>query len=170
MVRVIIYVLVSILLAVSSKISAQNNDQNSCETEYHSQFDFWVGNWKVYNEQGVLLGTNKVVKMTNACTIQENWESMKSSSKGTSYNYFNKKDNSWNQVWIDNSGGSLVLKGKFDNGVMTLQSDLTKDEKGVYRDKITWTQQNNGSVIQEWVQVDKNGKETKKLFKGIYKK
>ncbi|CAM1367170.1 hypothetical protein [Tenacibaculum xiamenense] len=170
MVRVIIYVLVSIFLAIFSKVSAQSNKQSFCDTKEYTQFDFWIGNWKVYNEEGSLLGTNKVVKMTNACAIQENWESKNSNSKGTSYNYFNNKDNSWNQIWIDNKGGILRLKGKFEKGMMVLQSDLTKGEKGVYRDKITWVKQANGSVIQDWVRVDEKGKETKKLFKGIYKK
>ncbi|SEB94424.1 hypothetical protein SAMN04489761_2053 [Tenacibaculum sp. MAR_2009_124] len=170
MVRVIIYVLVSIFLAICSKVSAQNNKESFCDTKEYTQFDFWVGNWKVYNEEGTLLGTNKVIKTTNACAIQENWESKNSDSKGTSYNYFNNRDNSWNQIWIDNKGESLVLKGEFKNGVMTLKSDLIKGEKGNYRNKITWVYQENGSVIQEWVRIGENGKETKKLFKGIYKK
>ncbi|MGG8496244.1 hypothetical protein ACQY1Q_07485 [Tenacibaculum sp. TC6] len=170
MIRVIVYLTVFIVSTFFSILFAQNKVETPCSSIEYSQFDFWVGKWKVYNDTGKLIGNNTVVKMPNACAIQENWTSETSKSKGTSYNYFDKKDNSWHQVWIDNGGGSLVLKGKFEKGVMVLMSDFVQDKIQKYRNKISWQLNKDKSVTQEWVWVDEKGKEIKKLFKGIYKK
>ena len=74
------------------------NDQNNCEGKKYAEFDFWVGQRNVYNTDGVLVGTNNILKLQENCVIQENWVSKSSPSKGTSYNYYNKTDDSWNQV------------------------------------------------------------------------
>ena len=41
--------------------------------------------------------------------LQENWIS-NTVNKGTSYNYFNPVDTTWNQLWLDNQG-SIVEQG-----------------------------------------------------------
>ncbi|CAL2105840.1 conserved hypothetical protein [Tenacibaculum sp. 190524A02b] len=170
MVRVIVYVTVFIIATFFSKIKAQNQSQIPCSSIEYSQFNFWIGKWNVYNTKGELIGINNIVKTPNACAIQENWESKSSKSKGTSYNYYNEKDNSWNQVWIDNSGFSLVLKGNFENEKMILKSDLITGEKGTYKNVIEWKKNEDNSVTQTWNYTDEQGKIIKEVFKGIYKK
>lgn len=170
MVRIIVYVTIFIISSFFSIISAQNTPTLPCNEINYTQFDFWVGNWNVYNTQGKLIGHNNVLKMPNACAIQENWTSKTSTSKGTSYNYYNKKDNTWNQVWIDNTGFSLVLKGDFKDSTMTLKSNLVKNDKGNYYNLITWTKNKDGSVTQVWYFLDENHKKIKEVFRGIYKK
>lgn len=115
----------------------QNKKKSPCAGEKYSQFDFKEGNWKVFDTKGNLIGKNRLVKMQSNCVMQENWESKTSNSKGTSYNYYNKVDDSWNQVWIDNSGFSLVLKGNLIDGKMILKSDLVKTAKGSYYNRVT---------------------------------
>ena len=102
--------------------------------------------------------------------MQENWISKSGPSKGTSYNYYNKADDSWNQVWVDNSGFSLVLKGNLENGSMILKSDLIKGQKNTYYNKVTWTPNKDGSVTQLWELLDKDNKILSEAFRGIYKK
>jgi len=34
-----------------------------CCTEYHQQFDFWVGEWNVYNVEGIQVGENQILKL-----------------------------------------------------------------------------------------------------------
>ena len=149
---------------------SQNQKKAPCSGEKYSEFDFWEGSWKVYDTKDKLIGTNRLIKMQNNCVMQENWESKTSSSKGTSYNYYNRTDNSWNQIWIDNSGFSLVLKGNLVNGKMILRSELIKTEKGNYYNKITWSKNNNGSVTQVWEYENEQGKVISEAFRGIYKK
>jgi len=43
--------------------------------------------------------------------IKENWKSAKAGHTGTSTNFFNKETNQCEQLWIDNTGAHLKLKG-----------------------------------------------------------
>ncbi|WP_299125529.1 hypothetical protein [uncultured Tenacibaculum sp.] len=170
MARFIIYVTLFTLSTIFSVVNAQNKAVKPCSSPEYSQFDFWVGNWNVYDTKNNLIGTNNIIKLSNACAIQENWVSKTSKSKGTSYNYYNKSDNSWNQLWIDNTGFSLDLKGHYDANRMILKSKLIKSQNGDFYNQITWTKNPDGSVTQIWDYVDKNHQKIKEVFKGIYKK
>ena len=156
-------------VSIFSNIEAQSQ-KAPCDTPKHKEFDFWVGDWNVYNTNGKLIGTNKLVKMQSGCVLQENWDSEAGPSKGTSYNYVDKADNTWNQVWIDNSGFSLVMKGNLEGKKMVLKSDLIKSQQGEYYNRITWTPNKDGSVTQVWDYVNKQGKVVREAFRGIYKK
>lgn len=159
--------LVSLVLFLLSFFGMAQTTCNCC-TENHQQFDFWVGDWEVYDNSGKKLGENKVEKLENDCIVSENWKGTTGGS-GRSYNYFNLSDSTWNQVWISSSGNNLVLKGKASPNKMTLRSELTKGEKGNYYNRISWTKNENGSVTQLWEILDTEEKPTSVAFEGIYK-
>ena len=141
----------------------------NCCTDSHQQFDFWVGDWNVYDVSGQKVGENKVEKLENDCIVSENWKGTGGSS-GRSYNYFNTTDDTWNQVWISSSGNNLVLKGKASPNKMVLKSELITNEKGDYYNRITWTKNDDGSVTQLWEILDKEKKPSSVAFEGIYKR
>ena len=170
MARFIIYVTLFTLSTIFSVVNAQNKAIKPCSSTEYSQFDFWLGNWNVYDTKNNLIGTNNIIRLSNACAIQENWVSKTSKNKGTSYNYYNKSDNSWNQLWVDNTGFSLELKGHYDTNKMVLKSKLIKSKNGDFYNQITWTKNSDGSVTQVWDYIDKNHKKIKEVFKGFYKK
>lgn len=170
MLRTITFLVLFLSTSISNELLSQNAKKIPCSGEKYQQFDFWEGNWNVYDVNGKLIGTNKLVKMQNNCVMQENWESKTSNNKGTSYNYYNKVDDTWNQVWVDNSGFSLVLKGKLVNGKMVLESDLIQSKKENYYNRVTWTKNDDNSVTQVWECLDKNHKVISEVFKGIYKR
>lgn len=170
MLRTITFLVLLFCASISSELLSQNAKKLPCSDEKHQQFDFWEGSWNVYDINGKLIGTNKLVKMQNNCVMQENWESRTSNNKGTSYNYYNKVDDTWNQIWIDNSGFSLVLKGKLINGKMVLKSDLIKSKKENYYNRVTWSKNEDNSVTQVWEYVSENHKVISEAFKGIYKR
>lgn len=63
---------------------AQKKQCNCCTSEY-KQFDFWLGDWEVFNLKGIKVGENKIVSLQDSCIIQENWTS--NEQTGTSYNF-----------------------------------------------------------------------------------
>ncbi len=140
----------------------------NCCTVNHEQFDFWVGDWDVYDTSGKKIGENKIEKLENDCIVSEHWKGATGGS-GRSYNYYNAVDSTWNQVWISNSGNNLVLKGKAATNKMTLKSELNKNEKGNYYNQITWTKNEDDSVTQLWEVLNENGESLSIAFKGIYK-
>lgn len=154
-------------------LSVQNNSlakaQCGCPSIEQRQFDFWVGNWNVFDSVGTQIGENEITLIQDSCVLQENWKSK--NATGTSYNYFDKQSSKWHQLWVDNSGGSLKLSGSFNEGKMVLISDLTKGIKiDFYFNQITWYQNADGSVVQQWDILDKDKKLLKTVFKGIYRR
>lgn len=158
-----------VLIFFSLQMNAQTNPCNCC-TEKHQEFDFWIGSWNTYTPDGKLAGTNEIDKVQDNCILRENWTSAKSGYTGTSNNFYNAQTKQWEQIWIDNQGQSLHLKGNRVGNQMILQSEATIDLKGntVYN-KITWTKNDDGTVRQFW-EVSPNQKEWKVAFDGLYKR
>jgi hypothetical protein len=162
------FLFISIIFTFSIYSYAQSDC--ACCTENHKQFDFWVGDWNVYDTIGNKVGENLILKLENNCIINEHWESVNGGS-GSSYNYYDQSDSTWNQVWIDSQGSNLVLKGKGEANKMTLKSRLLKGKKvDLYYNQITWTKNKDESVTQVWEIFDKNNQLLSTAFKGIYKK
>ena len=161
--------LIAIFIFVQNLTAQLEDKQCSCCSENHSLFDFWIGDWTVYDVDGNSVGNNTIEKQYDNCVLQEKWVS-KGKNRGTSYNYYDKKDSTWNQIWIDNSGFSLNLKGNYINGQMILKSELLDGKKGKYYNQITWTKNTDGSVTQVWNIFSEKNKKMQEAFRGIYKK
>jgi len=163
-------ILILVLTLIGNWASGQNAETCPCCTSYHQQFDFWVGDWKVYNKAGQLVGENTITKLENGCILNEHWRGA-TGSTGRSYNYFNLTDSTWNQLWIDNSGSHLELKGEAKPNQMILQSKLTKGQKvSEYYNRISWTKNEDNSVTQLWEILDKDFNVLSVAFEGIYRK
>lgn len=159
-----------IVLSYSSAFAQETiNDKCACCTEAHNNFDFWIGDWTVYDTDGKVIGTNTIQKEYDNCVLREQWESS-GTSRGTSYNYYNTTDKTWNQVWIDSNGFSLELKGNYDVDKMILRSDLLSGKNGKFYHQITWINNEDGSVTQIWDVLSEKQEKTSELFKGLYKK
>ena len=149
---------------------AQNSSGDcNCCSEAQKAFDFWIGEWVVYNTQGKEVGTNNIVSLQDHCVLQENWVSP--NSTGSSFNYYDLKSASWNQIWMDNKGNPLVLKGGMKDGKMQMQDEYLEQSDGQkYCNRISWEPKKDGSVVQTWELLDETGKAVRVVFKGIYKK
>lgn len=162
--------LFTLLLSMGAAVifAQQPNTKCVCCTSQHSQFDFWVGNWQVTDTAGNVLGTNLVEKHYDKCIVQENWKSTKV-NRGTSFNHYQPIDSTWNQLWLDNQGSILNLKGKWNGNAMVLRSELQQAKSGnTYYNQISWTPKPNGTVVQLWVIFDEKGNKLRELFRGIY--
>lgn len=165
MTRFLLTALLALLLA-----SASAQDECPCCTENHTMFDFWVGDWVVHDTTGAHVGDNTIEKLEDGCILSEHWRGAKGST-GRSYSYFNRTDGTWNQVWIDSKGGNLVLKGKAEKGKLVLQSDLQKGQRvPLYRNRVTWTANPDGTVTQLWEIVDDKDNVLSVAFLGVYKR
>ncbi|WKK77913.2 hypothetical protein QYS49_13035 [Marivirga salinae] len=153
-------VILRLPLANSSNPKAENQ---YCNSENHRAFDFWLGNWEVYNKKGDHIGTNNVHLIQNGCGIQENWTS-KGGGTGISNNFYDVKTEKWYQSWISSSGNALMMSGGFSEGKMQMQSEPLNGKI----DRITWIPQEDGSVLQIWEISTDNGKTWKEAFWGRY--
>lgn len=76
----------------------------------------------------------------------------------------------WEQIWIDNQGGSLHLKGNRIANQMILRTDDEINKNGdTFYHQVTWTKNEDGTVRQLWETFTK-GKPVAIAFDGIYKR
>ncbi|MEO9510535.1 MAG: hypothetical protein ABJN84_16750 [Flavobacteriaceae bacterium] len=146
---------------------AQEDRACNCCSEDHLAFDFWIGNWEVSNARGVAAGKSSIVREERGCVIREKWTSVKLGYTGTSLNFYNGITKQWEQLWVDNAGTFLKLKGNRVGDSMILSSDeFVKDGKN-YKNRITWTRNKDGTVRQLWEVLDGDEVDTI-LFDGLY--
>lgn len=161
--------LTAIILLSAINLNGQGTDFCPCCSPEYKKFDFWIGSWIVYDTTNTKVGESHIQSAQNNCVIIENWNSP--NSTGTSMNFYNRADSSWNQIWIDNVGNPLFLKGGIIDGRMVMTSELTRGIKiEWYYNRIIWEKRSDGTVVQTWFVLDSNYKTISTLFKGIYRK
>lgn len=158
------------LVGLAAQINAQ---APACAEEPYRQFDFWLGQWKVYGTDSLgqekLLGTNRIERQHKGCVIQEHWSSAVSGHSGTSLNYYNPQDSSWHQLWVSNTGNILNLKGGRQGRKMVMLSPATVSPQGQpYRNRLSWTPRPDGSVRQLW-EVGSDSTGWTPVFDGLYR-
>ncbi len=158
-----------VLFVMVNTILAQEISNCPCCTENHYEFDFWIGEWEVTNAKGDVAGKNTIAKEENGCVLRENWTSARQGYTGTSINFYNSATRQWEQLWVDNSGASLKLKGNRQGDRMVMTSaDFVKDDKKL-RNRITWFKNEDGTVRQLW-EVVEGDRVVSVLFDGMYRR
>jgi len=99
-----------LIFFVSVASSAQTSAPKPCSAPEASQFDFWVGDW-IATWGDTLHGSNHIEKMFGNCTIHENFSDPNSNFLGQSWSVYNNSSKLWQQTWVDNQGGYIVLTG-----------------------------------------------------------
>ncbi len=151
-------------------IGYSQNNQPACSTEGHRQFDFWIGEWDVYDTKSdTIVGHNHIKNILNSCVLEENWTGG-SGFKGKSFNTYNPIDSTWNQVWVDVGGATYHFSGRFKNDVMALRGE-TETLKGKALFKLTFYYKRSLDIVQQvWEMSTDNGTTWTGIFDGTYKR
>ena len=149
--------------------SAQDEKEDPpCSDAEYSQFDFWVGEWRVTDPNGEFQGTNRIEKILDGCALQENWTGAQG-TRGHSYNAFAKRRGIWHQTWVDSNGTVLLLDGGFQEGKMVLTGQTpSRDGKGIVLHEISWEEMADGRVRQIWRISRDDGSTWIDAFIGLY--
>lgn len=154
-------ILVCFILSITiSTAVAQNAPQQkpcSIYPEYR-QFDFWLGEWVVYDLNNKVAGQSKISMILDSCIILEEWTGA-GGFTGKSFNLWNSATRQWQQTWVDNVGGTTeFLRGKADPGKITLFADkvVGSDGKNFLR-KLTFTKLSDDKVRQHGERSDDGG-------------
>jgi hypothetical protein len=155
---------ISILVAIAAPAPAQA----PCSSPQARQFDFWIGDWKV-TSGGTVAGHNTITSILGGCVLLEEYTNAKGTYSGKSFNYYDDVDGNWHQVWVDTGGLRLHLAGGYADGKMTMSGErVTGDETII--DRITWHNNDDGTVRQVWDQSKDDGATWENLFDGLYTK
>lgn len=164
MTKTILYLL---FLSVFPLCSYAQQTAPKCHPEKSHEFDFWVGHWQV-TSNGKVAGYNRIEPIMDGCMIQENWEGTQG-NKGTSLNFYNPKEQRWEQFWVWRYGVPMHLKGHFRDGKMVLQGEH-EGQNGKEVHRVTWTPNADGTVRQHWQKSTPNQTTWQTLFDGLYTK
>lgn len=157
----------AVLAIAAAHAQTTGSTLKPCDREIFRQFDFWVGQWEVKDQNGQMAGRNEITAEQGGCVILERWRSA-SGRTGMSMNYYEPRSRRWKQHWVspelilEMSGGlegsSMILEGP----MQYLGQDRTTTLRG------TWTPLPDGRVRQHFVESKDGGKTWEEWFDGYY--
>lgn len=96
-------------------------------------FDFWVGEWDVFVNNGVhqRSGTSSIQNVAGGCLILENWTTWNGPYNGKSMNFYVPETGKWRQIWTD-SGRNLSYfeNGEYKDGAMRFTTTTPQGQPG----------------------------------------
>ena len=138
----------------------------NCGDEKSNDFDFWIGDWDV-TAGGQVAGTNSIQPILDGCVLQETWAGA-SGSAGSSLNFYNVQTKEWEQFWVWRAGTVIHTKGIYADGKMVLEGKSQNQEGNTQMNRITWSENEDGTVRQFWEVSQDDGETWSTSFDGLY--
>ena len=131
-------------------------------------FDFWIGEWDVHTANGTYAGSNVIKAVERGCALTENWTSV-TGNTGMSINYLDKASGEWVQIWNDESGSQIVIRGGLTDDGMALEGYIHYVVNGTTAPfRGLWTPLPDGRVRQYFEQSNDDGNTWIPWFEGFY--
>jgi len=140
-----------------------------CQEKIFHDFDFWIGDWEVFDPQGAKAGENAITREEYGCLLLERWTSAQGTT-GQSYNFVDHITGKWRQVWVSAGATIDYAGGLNDKGQMVLEGTIgyPTGVKAPFRG--TWTPNEDGTVTQSFQQFDPEKKQWNDWFTGLYRR
>src|SRR6516225_4277680 len=95
--------------------SAENPSSAPCALATYHQFDFWIGDWEVFDAGS----PNKVAQaridsILDGCVLHEDYRGL-DGHEGQSFTIYDNSRGVWHQTWMTNGGALLQIEGKLEN-------------------------------------------------------
>lgn len=119
------------------------------------EFDFWIGEWDVFNPQGQKAGTSVIQQIAEGCGVLENWTSSIGGA-GKSINFFDPASAKWYQYWIGANGVPNRYEGTYRDGAMRYEGE--KSAAGNALTRLTFFNLDSNTVRQLAENSTDNGK------------
>jgi len=139
-----------------------------CAGPKSHQFDFWIGDWEV-TANGKLAGHNSIRPILDGCVLQETWRGAQGSA-GSSFNFYDPQAERWRQFWVWRNGTTLELSGAYREGQMVLEGESRDRDGKPLTHRITWYDNEDGTVRQHWETSRDDGATWETAFDGLYRK
>jgi hypothetical protein len=149
----------ALITAASVSTGATTPTSTACQTAEHRQFDFWLGDWDVfdYGDTKQVIARATVTKIVEGCAIHELYV-QNDGLIGDSILSFDAVRRVWQQTWVTNRGALMVIAGPFEGGAVTLEGDTHLRDGSSVRQRITW--QKEGSDVRESALISKDDGKT----------
>jgi len=137
-----------VVAASLALMSAPTEAQGNCRNQpSRDQFDFWIGEWNLYNEFGTFLGRQTVVESQSGCLIESSWVSTNGSTH-SAMNVYDPLLNGWRQIQVG-ADSTADLRGAFSGTTMTLEGNafVNDTQTSILRRRF-WTSNADGTITQ----------------------
>jgi len=136
-----------------------------CDAAPYHQFDFWLGDWRVYDgANGQLVAKDHIGSQFAGCVVQQTLTFVTDMYRkpdvayrlaGASTSRFDGQQ--WLQLWVDNQWGAIIMKGApTKDGDMVLDTVIPSRGRDV---RLIWKRQPGGVVrILQYVADTGSGK------------
>lgn len=140
----------------------------TCLGPEYRQFDFWVGDWDVFESDGVTKTAHvKVERILNGCVLEERYEDA-NGLNGRSLTIYDARRNLWHQTWVTNRGRLLIISGKKQGEQMVLSGAYRNDNDSEIQVQGTWKPV-SGGVRETAVTSADGGASWKQWFDLIFR-
>jgi hypothetical protein len=149
----------------------------ACDTPQHHQFDFWLGDWQVFDAStDKLVAFDRVEKHSEGCIVEQNMTFVTDMYRrpGASYRLsgmsINRYDGeAWLELWADNQWGAIAMRGSPDsNSAMVLKTITPSRNRDL---KIVWENRADGTVrILQYVATPAGSGRWKKYGDLVYRR
>lgn len=135
--------LIAGVLALAATPALAQTAPAPCQEPERRQFDFWVGDWDVYDTASqVMVARSTIEKLYAGCAVRENWKPLKGTGGG-SLNAWRPDEKGWRQTWLDSSGAWAEFRGGWTGTAIVIQGDW-----GGTLTRMTYTPNPDGTVRQ----------------------
>lgn len=163
---------VLLLTAARAAVGQTQQPPTVCQDEaaFHD-FDFWVGEWDVYNNaNGNRAGRNRIEAQESGCVLVERWTAT-SGGTGMSINYYDMVTDEWRQVWVANGYSIDIVGGLDEDGSMVLVGEIHNyAQQQSFPFRGTWTPNADGTVRQLFEQQNPGTGVWQVWFDGRYER
>jgi ketosteroid isomerase-like protein len=104
-------------------LAADRSQPAPCAAPAYHQFDFWAGDWDVFDVGSpIKVAHAQVALILGGCVLREDYQGT-DGHKGQSFTVYDSARKIWHQTWVTNRGELLEVEGKLDAGVMILSGE-----------------------------------------------
>jgi len=139
------FALAVLALAASALCArAQGTPARGCASPEYRQFDFWLGDWEVFDTGSTSKSADvRVDSILDGCVLREHYED-EAGQVGESFTVFDAGRKVWHQTWVTNRGRLLTIEGALQNGSIVLTGAYYLDNAKEVRVRGTWTRVADG--------------------------
>ncbi len=135
------------------------------------EFDFWIGEWEVYQYgSDTKIWENVIAAVAGGHGLLEHWVAAGGQQTGKSLNSYNPHTRQWQQYWIGSGGTTSEYKGALTDGKMVLVAENISGSGAKFIMRGTWTPLPDGTVRQQFEVSSNQGETWQTVFDGHYRR
>lgn len=145
--------------------------QTPCDSiANYRQFDFWVGEWNVY-QNGKKIAESSITPTQGNCGILEDYRPLNYAG-GNSISYYDSADGSWKQNWVANGRVSHYVEPEnYSEGEMQLIAKHTDKEGRPFQLRMIYYYDENADTVRQVMDRSTDEGETwTTVFDGLYQR